>query len=276
MNKNIIIIPARYASTRLPAKPLAMIAGQTMLQRVVNIANEAAKQAGDCSVVVATDHEDIVNHCEQLGVEFIMTDPDCQSGTDRCAQTVSKLTYKPKFVVNLQGDAPLTPPDFIAKMIKQYWQNPSDCLTLVTRLSWNELDLLRTQKSQTPFSGTTVAINPHDMRALWFSKQIIPAIRAEEKLRQAQSLSPVWRHIGIYGYSASMLARYATLLESYYEKLEGLEQLRMLENGFSIGCVCVDYAGRASMSGVDSREDVLRAEELIAKHGELIKIIGKT
>jgi 3-deoxy-manno-octulosonate cytidylyltransferase (CMP-KDO synthetase) len=73
-----------------------------------------------------------------------------------------------------------------------------------------------------------------------------------------------------------MLARYATLLESYYEKLEGLEQLRMLENGFSIGCVCVDYAGRASMSGVDSREDVLRAEELIAKHGELIKIIGKT
>ena len=270
MTKNAIIIPARYASTRLPAKPLAVIAGQTMLQRVVNIANEAAKQTGDCSVVVATDHEDIVNHCLQLGVDFVMTNPDCQSGTDRCAEAVRKLSYSPEFIVNLQGDAPLTPPDFIAKMIKQYWQNPADCLTLVTRLSWEELDLLRTQKNQTPFSGTTVAIQPHDMRALWFSKQIIPAIRLEEKLRQTEALSPVWRHIGIYGYSASMLARYATLLESYYEKLEGLEQLRMLENGFTIGCVCVDYAGRASMSGVDSKEDVQRAETLIAKHGELV------
>jgi 3-deoxy-manno-octulosonate cytidylyltransferase (CMP-KDO synthetase) len=270
MTKNAIIIPARYASTRLPAKPLAMIAGQTMLQRVVNIANKAAMLSGECSVAVATDHPDIATHCEELGVDFIMTNPACQSGTDRCAEAVSKMPYQPDFVVNLQGDAPLTPPDFIAKMIKQYWQNPADVLTLVTRLAWSELDLLRTQKTLTPFSGTTVAINPHDMRALWFSKQIIPAMRAEEKLRQSKDLSPVWRHIGIYGYSAAMLANYANLSESYYEKLEGLEQLRMLENGFSIGCVAVRYAGRASMSGVDSKEDVMRAEALIAKHGELI------
>jgi 3-deoxy-manno-octulosonate cytidylyltransferase (CMP-KDO synthetase) len=280
MTKNLIIIPARYASTRLPAKPLAMIAGQTMLGRVVNIAN-AASIVEDCAVVVATDHLIIANHCSELGVDYVMTDEACQSGTDRCAQTLTKLSYVPDFVVNLQGDAPLTPPDFVASMINAYWASPADVMTLVTRLTWQELDLMRAQKQQTPFSGTTVALRESDGSklgglALWFSKQIIPAIRGEEKLRSMQAHSPIWRHIGIYGYSSAMLATYATMHESYYEQLEGLEQLRLLENGYSIRCVAVDYANRASMSGVDSAQDVLRAEALIAKHGELLEPVANS
>ncbi len=272
MTKNIIIIPARYASTRLPAKPLAIIAGQTMLARVVAIANEAAKLAGDCKVLVATDHEMIANHCVELGVDYVLTDENCQSGSDRCAQAVAKLSYAPEFIINLQGDAPLTPPDFIVDMINSYWSNPADVVTLVTQLSWTELDLMRQQKIKTPFSGTIVALRKSDGQALWFSKQIIPAIRGEEELRAQSSamISPVWRHIGIYGYSAVMLARYSTMAESNYEKLEGLEQLRLLENDCKIRCVAVDYGNRAAMSGVDSPQDVLIAEALIAKHGELL------
>jgi 3-deoxy-manno-octulosonate cytidylyltransferase (CMP-KDO synthetase) len=264
MSKNLIIIPARYASTRLPAKPLVQIAGKTMLSRVVDIARIAATQSNGTSIIVATDHEDIAAHCEELGVDYVMTDPNCPSGTDRCAAALNQINHNPQFVVNLQGDTPLTPPDFISDLIKAYHANPADVMTPITRLSWVELDKMRTQKAGTPFSGTLVAFNQTTMQALWFSKNIIPAIRGEEKLRGSSDLSPVWRHIGIYGYETETLMEYTKLAEGYYEKLEGLEQLRLLENGAIIRCVAVDYAGRPSMSGVDSPEDVVRAEQLIA------------
>ena len=105
-------------------------------------------------------------------------------------------------------------------------------------------------------------------------KNIIPAIRKEKDLRSSEGLSPVFRHIGLYGYSAKMLETYGTLPEGQFEKLEGLEQLRVIENGYSIRCVPVDYKSHASMSGVDSPEDVARAEALIYQHGELVRSIG--
>lgn len=263
MTKNLIIIPSRYASTRLPAKPLVKIAGQSMLSRVVEIARLAAKQASDTNIIVATDHDDIAKHCEELGVDYVMTDPNCPSGTDRCAEALEKISHTPQFVVNLQGDTPLTPPDFVSGLIKAYHANPADVMTPITRLNWAELDKMRTQKAGTPFSGTLVTFNQTTMQALWFSKNIIPAIRGEEKLRDSSDLSPVWRHIGIYGYATKMLKEYTKMTEGYYEKLEGLEQLRLLENNAIIRCVAVDYAGRPSMSGVDSPEDVARAEKLL-------------
>lgn len=267
--KTAIVIPARYASSRLPGKPMAMIAGQTMLQRVVKIAKAAAGNDPDISVVVATDDVRIGQHCKDIGAAFVMTPSDCPSGTDRVAAAVRQMNQPPDFVLNMQGDAPLTPPDFLSAMINSFAAAPCDVVTPVTQLGWEELDKLRENKKTTPFSGTTAAFDPKTGRAFWFSKNIIPAVRQEEKMRKTDELSPIFRHIGIYGYARKMLDTYDTLPEGRFEKLEGLEQLRVIENGYVLRCVPVDYMGRASMSGVDSQEDIARAEELIARHGEL-------
>ncbi|MCK5517998.1 MAG: NTP transferase domain-containing protein, partial [Alphaproteobacteria bacterium] len=114
--KTAIIIPARYASTRLPGKPLVKIAGRTMLERVVRIAEAAADGMEDVSVLVATDDDRISKHCEDIGVRSVMTRPECQSGTDRVAEAVRQMKEKPDFILNMQGDAPLTPPDFLREM----------------------------------------------------------------------------------------------------------------------------------------------------------------
>ena len=268
--KTTIVIPARYASTRLPGKPLADIAGQTMLGRVVDIAKAAAKELDNVSVLVATDDDRISKHCEEIGVDFVVTSPDCPSGTDRVSEAVKQLKEKPDFILNMQGDAPLTPPDFITAMIKSFIDSPCDAVTPVTNITWEQLDNLRENKKTTPFSGTCAAFDEKTGKAFWFSKNIIPALRKEDAMRKESDLSPIFRHIGLYGYSLKMLETYGTLEQTRFEKLEGLEQLRLIENGYNLRCVPVDYKGRASMSGVDSPEDVTRAEDLIKKHGELI------
>ena len=261
--KTAIVIPARYASTRLPGKPLVKIAGRTMLEHVVTIAKVTATRQTGVSVIVATDDDRIADHCHDIGVDVVMTDPACPSGTDRCAAAVAGMKDKPDFVLNMQGDAPLTPADFLDEMIKSFAASPCDVVTPVTQLTWGQLDQLRKDKKTTPFSGTTAAFDNTTGRALWFSKNIIPAIRKEEDLREKSALSPVYRHIGLYGYAKKMLDAYATLPEGKFEKLEGLEQLRLIENGYDLRCVPVDYRGRPAMSGVDSPEDVERAEALL-------------
>jgi 3-deoxy-manno-octulosonate cytidylyltransferase (CMP-KDO synthetase) len=266
-----IVIPARYASTRLPGKPLALIAGQTMLQRVVRIAQAAALGLNNVSIVVATDDERIVHHCNELDVTSLLTPPEAPSGTDRVAEAVRQMNNKPDFILNMQGDAPLTPPDFLRAMIDAFRASPCDAVTPVTQLTWAQLDKLRENKRITPFSGTTVTFNETTGDAFWFSKMIIPALRKEQDLRTKSIKSPIFRHIGLYGYSGDMLERYLNLSESTFEVLEGLEQLRLLEHGYKIRCVPVDFKGRANMSGIDSPEDITRAEELIAKHGELLE-----
>jgi 3-deoxy-manno-octulosonate cytidylyltransferase (CMP-KDO synthetase) len=266
--KSTIVIPARYASTRLPGKPLVKIAGKTMLNRVAEIASKAAEGL-NVEVIAAIDDKRIEEHCQEIGLKSVMTDPDCPSGTDRVAEAIRKGGNKPDFVLNLQGDAPLTPPEFIRALIDSFSKAPCDVVTPVTQLSWNELDELRKNKQVTPFSGTCAAFDEATGNAFWFSKNIIPAIRKEEELRKASDKSPVYKHIGLYGYSYDMLMSYSKLKESRYEKLEGLEQLRVLENGYKIRCVPVQSNGRGSVTGVDSPEDVKRAEAFIAKHGEL-------
>lgn len=261
--KTAIIIPARYNSTRLPGKPLAMIKGQTMLQRVVKLSQTAANGLKNISIIVATDDERIIKHCHEIKVDAVMTSPNCPTGTDRIAEVIKQLKDKPDFILNMQGDAPLTPPEFLKVLIEQFTASPCDVITPVTQLSWEELDSLRKNKLSTPLSGTTVVFNQKTHNAFWFSKNIIPALRNEKELRTKDNKSPVFRHIGIYGYSQKMLEKYITLPESHFEKLEGLEQLRILENGYAIRCVPVDYNGRANMSGIDSPEDIIRAEKLI-------------
>jgi 3-deoxy-manno-octulosonate cytidylyltransferase (CMP-KDO synthetase) len=144
-------------------------------------------------------------------------------------------------------------------------------VTPVTQLTWEQLDQLRQNKLTTPFSGTTAVFDELTGKAFWFSKNVIPAIRKEADLRKNTDYSPIYRHIGLYGYSLNMLEQYIRLPEGKFEKLEGLEQLRLLEHGYTIRCVLVNFNNRANMSGVDSPEDIARAEELIAKHSEILQ-----
>lgn len=261
MTSVAIIIPARYASTRFPGKPLAMLGGKAILSHVYENAIEAAKGLDNVTVTIATDDERIATLCGETDMAYLKTSSDCHTGTDRVIEAASQLKEKPDFVLNMQGDAPFTPADFIRAMIDEYIADPAiDIVTPVTQLTWSELDQLRENKKTTPFSGTTAALAPN-RNALWFSKNIIPAIRKEDR---NTALSPVYRHIGLYGYKWNALQKYKTLPPSYYEELEGLEQLRALENGMKIRAVIVDYKGRPSMSGIDSPEDLARAEQLLA------------
>lgn len=263
MTSVAIIIPARYGSTRFPGKPLALLGGKPILQHVYENARRAAATDGNISVHVATDDARISDFCDQNRIPCLMTPEDCVTGTDRVMHAAKQLPFRPDFVLNLQGDAPFTPPDFIRGIIDDFIEDPLiDIVTPVTQMSWDEVDRLRENKLTTPFSGTTVVLSA-ERRALWFSKNIIPAVRKEDQWRAISPLSPVYRHIGLYGYRFGALEKFVALDPSAYEILEGLEQLRALENGLTIRAVVVDYQGRPSMSGIDSPEDLARAEKLL-------------
>ncbi|MDX9690233.1 MAG: 3-deoxy-manno-octulosonate cytidylyltransferase [Proteobacteria bacterium] len=268
--KTLIVIPARYGSTRLPGKPLLKIAGQTLLGRVVAIAKHVARHVPNTEILIATDDQRILDHAKELDTPCVLTPESCPTGTDRVLAAMKQAQAAPDFIINLQGDAPLTPPDFVQELINGFEKAPCDIITPVVRLTWVELDALRESKKTTPFSGTTAVFNEETGQAFWFSKTILPAIRKEEKLQQTNAFAPVWRHIGLYGYSRAMLEAFVTLPKGFYEEQEGLEQLRALEHGYKIRCVSVNYKGRANTTGVDSPEDIARVEALIAKHGEML------
>ena len=260
--KTLIVIPARWKSTRFPGKPLHLIAGVSMLARTAEIARRAGKERG-ARVVIATDDQRIVDHAETIGVASIMTDPDLPSGTDRARAAMQLVASDADFIVNLQGDAPFTPHGHVAALIDN--ATKGDVVTPVVQLTWAGLDAFRARKAQTPFSGTT-CIRSAKGQALWFSKTILPALRNEAKLREGP-LSPVLQHIGLYGYSRAALERIALLRPSHYEELEGLEQLRFLENGLFVYAVDVKPADMP-MSGIDTPEDAAHAELMLKRHGD--------
>lgn len=270
----VIVIPARYGSSRFAGKPLALIAGKTLLQRVIEVAQLAAQQAAEftaahIAILVATDDERILAHAKDLNVEAVMTPLECKTGTDRVFAAVKTLSEKPKFVINLQGDAPLTPPHFISALLKVLHENSElHFATPVIPLSWQALDQLRLEKQQTPFSGTTAILDRAD-NAIWFSKNIIPAMRHEKKSREQSDLSPVYQHVGLYAYSYVMLEKFVELPQTPYEQLEELEQLRALEHGYTIRAVKLQSTQYSALLGVDTQEDAKRVEALIAKYGEM-------
>ncbi|HRQ61109.1 MAG TPA: manno-octulosonate cytidylyltransferase [Alphaproteobacteria bacterium] len=257
-----IIIPARWGSTRFPGKPLAMIAGKTMLARVVDVARAAAADFPGTSVYVTTDDERIASHAREIGAECILTSPDCPTGSDRALAAAKQLPTPPDFILNLQGDAPFTPVSALQALLDEYLHNPeAQVITAVHRLSWTALDKLRENKKTTPFSGTT-AIIAGDGRALWFSKNIIPALRKESDLRGQSETSPIHQHFGLYGYRLAALEKFCALPQSPYEVMEGLEQLRFLENNISIHTVRIEADGTIH-GGIDTPEDLARAEALL-------------
>ncbi|MDR0384585.1 MAG: 3-deoxy-manno-octulosonate cytidylyltransferase [Prevotellaceae bacterium] len=272
MHKDIlIVIPARYGSSRLPGKPLVKIKGIEMIRRVAYIASYMCSKNADCAYIVATDDDRIIKFCNDNNIRATLTSGDCRNGTERCRDTVERLKLNPKLVINLQGDNPLCPPWVIQDIIDEWKRIDADVYTPCVRLSWDEYDKLIASKKETPFSGTTV-IGDKNGFALAFSKNVIPAIRKPEYARKTMPVSPVIRHIGLYAYSLRTLQEYNDNEESPYEKncIEGLEQMRFLFNGYKIKLVATDYKGRETTSGVDSIEDVKRAEEIIEKFGELI------
>jgi 3-deoxy-manno-octulosonate cytidylyltransferase (CMP-KDO synthetase) len=172
----------------------------------------------------------------------------------------------PEFVVNLQGDAPFTPAAHVVAIVDALATSGTDAATPYIRLSWEALDRLRAHKLETPFSGTTLVTDPSG-RAIWFSKIILPAMRKEKDLRGMGPLSPVCQHVGLYAYRLAALRRYCALPESRYERLEGLEQLRLIENGLTVQAVEVQ-PGRIAIPGIDTAEDIALAERLVAAHGD--------
>ncbi len=262
----LIVVPARWASARFPGKPLALIAGKPMLARVAAAAAAAAREISDARYVIATDDDRILDFCRTAGLPAVMTDPALPSGSDRALAAADALGQSPRFVINFQGDAPFTPVEHLTALAHLLRSSGADAATAYIRLDWQALDQLRAQKQASATSGTTIVVAP-DGRALWFSKQILPLIRNETALRAAGGPCPVLRHVGLYGFRLEALRRFCALPESQYERLEGLEQLRLLENGMTLNAVEV-APGRIALPGIDTPEDLAHAERLIAALGE--------
>jgi 3-deoxy-manno-octulosonate cytidylyltransferase (CMP-KDO synthetase) len=257
-----IVIPARYGSRRLPGKPLAEIGGRSLLSRVWSIAMAVD---GVSAVYIATDDERIATHARSFGATAIMTSADCENGTERVREAIRTLPKPPDAVINLQGDAVLTPPWVIQALVDAFDADPAIRLaTPAMRCTRRQYEEIKKSKETSPASGTLVTFDK-DFNALYFSKAIIPSLREEDL-----DPPPVHRHIGIYGYRLDALEELAALAPTPLETAEKLEQLRALENGIPIRIVVVDYRGRTHWS-VDAPEDIGIVEDLIAREGELVE-----
>lgn len=229
------------------------------------MARAATRTLANTELLVATDDDEIARHARDAGCEAVMTDSTIATGSGRALAAARTLSPAPRFVVNLQGDSPFQPEGALGAVIAAL-EAGAQVATPVIQLDWAALDALREHKLKSPFSGTTCARDA-DGRALWFSKTIIPAVRGEAALRERQPRSPIWRHIGLYGYAFDALVRFEAAPPTALEELEGLEQLRLLELGIPIVTVPVDPP-RFDSSGIDTEADVARVEALIAAHGD--------
>lgn len=255
----VIVIPARMTSTRFPNKPLVMVKGKAMIERVWRIAM-ATKGASE--VVIATDDQDLKVFAERFGARVQMTSSNCLTGTDRIGEFSRLWDRKHSIFFNLQGDALLTPPWVIEKVLRAMVEDPTiEIATPAVHLKGKSLIDFIVRKKEGSSSGTTVTFNRKG-EALYFSKALIPYDR--DDLHQK-----VYLHIGLYGYRINALQQLVNLPEGYFEKAEKLEQLRALENGIPIRVILVDYQGRTHGS-IDQPEDLAIIEEIIEKEGELI------
>jgi 3-deoxy-manno-octulosonate cytidylyltransferase (CMP-KDO synthetase) len=258
--KILLVIPARYGSTRLPGKPLLNIKGVSLLERVWKIANNVKSIA---KVVVATDDKRIFDHVKNFGGEALMTPSECANGSERALQTINILSEQYDAVINLQGDTPLTPPWVIEKLAESL-SSPDmpEVVTGAVVLSSTQLNQAIEAKNSGSTTGTFVVCDRFK-NAMYFSRSIIPFNRSKTTNHS------VLKHIGIYGYRISSLKNYFELSVGELEQIEGLEQLRFLENGIKIKVEVIDLKGRTLWS-VDNPEDIEIVENIINKEGELI------
>ena len=235
-----------------------------MLERVWRI----AKAVEGCSrVVISTEDQRVVDHAKSFGAEAVITSTECKNGTERTFATIEAAGLVEDNFINFQGDAVLTPPWVLEAMVREFSSaGEFDLVTPAIRFTKESLEEFKQHKKkpENEASGTTVVFDA-DRTALYFSKSVIPYVRSAE----FKENPPVYRHIGLYGYTRSGLARYVALAPSQLEKIEGLEQLRAIENHLKVRVTIVDYRGRTHHS-VDSADDVDVAEAIIAREGELV------
>ncbi|MFK7878735.1 manno-octulosonate cytidylyltransferase [Roseobacter sp.] len=261
----LIAIPARYASSRYPGKPLVKLRGASGKSlSLIERSWRAAKEVGGVDrVVVATDDDRIKAASEAFGAEVVMTSPDCTNGTERCAEAFAALGGGYDIVVNLQGDAPLTPHWFIEDLISGLRDAPdTEIATPVLRCDGVTLNGFLKDRKEGRVGGTT-AVFAQNRKAMYFSKEVIPfTTRAYGDAEE----TPVFHHVGVYAYRPDALSAYPSWPVGPLEQQEGLEQLRFMENGRSVLCVEVASKGRQFWE-LNNPEDVPKIEGMMADMG---------
>jgi 3-deoxy-manno-octulosonate cytidylyltransferase (CMP-KDO synthetase) len=260
----IILIPARYASSRYPGKPLVELKGACGTPKpLIHRSVEAARRVrGVSGVFVVTDDERISEACAPARVGVIITSADCRNGTERCAEALPQL-HEPDLVINLQGDALLTPPSFVEALIARVEKDPDVLVaTPAMRLKSEEVEALRREEQAGRVGGTTVVTNGRG-EALYFSKRLIPHL--PQWAAEAEP-TPMKLHVGVYAYRPSALERYVATPVSELETLEGLEQLRFLDAGIPVAVVDVETPPFA-LRELNNPEDVAPIEEALAAAG---------
>lgn len=261
----LIAIPARYASGRYPGKPLAELRGANGVSRsLIERSWLAAKAVGGVDrVVIATDDNRIKEASEAFGAEVVMTSSDCVNGTERCAEAHDSLGGGYEIIVNLQGDAPLTPHWFIEDLVSGLRGAPeAEIATPVLRCDGLTLNGFLNDRKAGRVGGTT-AVFAQNQQALYFSKEVIP-FTAQTYADHEDT--PVFHHVGVYAYRPEALAAYASWPVGPLERLEGLEQLRFMENGRAVLCVEVAANGRQFWE-LNNPEDAPKIEKMMADMG---------
>lgn len=258
-----IVIPARFASSRYPGKPLAALRGaggeaRTLIRRSWD---GACAVAGPAAVFVATDDERIAGHVRGFGGQVVMTAPERRNGTERCAEAVGAIGAD--IVVNWQGDAPLTPAFMIDALVAALAADPQAAMaTAVVRCSAATYAHLAADAAAGRVGGTTALVS-QEGRALYFSKRLLPYVPAAQAARAHEA---TLLHLGLYAYRAEALARYVALAPSPLEELEGLEQLRFLEAGLPVRVVTFDPPEWAPIE-LNNPEDVPVIEAILKERG---------
>lgn len=239
------IIPARYASTRFPGKPLAMIEGKSMIRRVYE---QAAQAKTIDKLVVATDDESIAAHVLEFGGEVVMTNSEHPSGTDRCYEAFKKVAGDFNYVINIQGDEPFLVP----KQIDELGAVCKGQTELATQM-------IRVDNSAFLFDqGEVKIVLNHENEALYFSRMVIPFVKGKPEAEWHLHHN-YYRHVGMYAYRRDVLQAITKLPVSALEKAESLEQLRWLEAGFKIKCVETQFDSHC----IDTPEDIERVLQLM-------------
>ncbi|WP_375687127.1 3-deoxy-manno-octulosonate cytidylyltransferase [Pseudooceanicola sp. LIPI14-2-Ac024] len=258
----VVFIPARYASSRYPGKPLVALRGATgECKSLIQRSWEAARAVeGVEAVYVLTDDDRIRAASEAFGATVLMTSSEARNGTERCAEAVDMLDSVPEVIVNLQGDAPLTPASMVAALLARMRAEPGvQMATPILRAEGGALENLVMDRREGRVGGTT-AVARDDGTALYFSKEVLPHV---------ESLShppEVWHHVGVYAYRPDALRAYMGWERGRLEVAEGLEQLRFLENGCPVTCVEVSAEGRVFWE-LNNPVDVARIEAVLQKEG---------
>lgn len=261
---SVILIPARYGSSRYPGKPLVELQGAKGSSKplILRSVDAARRVAGISGVFVTTDDDRIADACTRYGVGVIMTSANCRNGTERCAEAVKQL-HDVELVINFQGDALLTPPAFVEALIARMAQD-ADALvaTPALRLRADEVRSLQSEESAGKVGGTTVVTDDRS-RALYFSKRLIPHLPTGSL---DGGSPPVRLHIGVYAYRPKALALYTESAPSELELLEGLEQLRFLAIGVPVAVVEVEPPPFA-LRELNNPEDVGPIEQALREAG---------